>query len=297
MRELYILCFLITISCCCLAQPRFYNHRYVEGAITYELLAGTAGMNCLTDLGGKRSIGQPRWQDVNWQMTKPAVSFAGILTYCRNIALRFNFVSGSVMADDAVIGSGPSPAEGRYLRNLHFFSRILEGSVMAEIYPMTLFAREGEWLPAMSPYCTVGVGCFSFEPKAVMDGVIEKLRPLRTEGQGFAEYPSRPEYRNVQLNIAFGTGVKCEISPLINLRAEITIRKLFTDYLDDVSTDYVDPALYQRYHPPSKAVVASKYADRRKMQVGGSRGNSGKKDSYFTIGIAGSWVFGREMSR
>jgi hypothetical protein len=295
MRELLLFSFLFTIACAGFAQAKYYNRNYIEGAVTYELLAGTAAMNCLTDLGGKQTVGQAKWKDLNWEMTKPAFSVAGIISYCRNIALRFNVVSGSVTADDALVGNQPSPARGRFLRNLHFASRILEASFIGEVYPINLFAREGAWLPAASPYFSAGGGCFYFEPTAVIRGVRERLRPLRTEGQGFEEYPQRNQYRNLQPNLCFGAGIKSELSPVINLRVEILVRKLFTDYLDDVSTDYINPGLYSRYHPPSKTLVAKELADRRRQGGTGPRGNSRKNDAYFTVGIAGSWVFGREI--
>ena len=295
MRELFFLILIFGIAFAGFAQAKYYNRNYIEGAVTYELLAGTAAMNCLTDLGGKQKTGQANWKDLNPEMTKPSISLAGIISYCRNVALRLNVVSGSVMADDAVAGNQPSPARGRFLRNLHFSSRIIEASLTSEVYPVNLLAREGAWLPAASPYLVAGAGLFYFEPTAVIHGVIERLRPLRTEGQGFEEYPQRKEYKNLQPNLCFGAGIKSELSPVINLRIEVVVRKLFTDYLDDVSTDYIDPAVYSRYHPPSKMLVAKELADRRRPGGSGPRGNSRKNDSYFTVGIAGSWVFGREV--
>lgn len=295
MRELLFLIPLFMIACTGFAQAKFYNRHYIEGAVTYELLTGTAAMNCLTDLGGKQTIGQSKWKDLNWQMTKPSTSVAGIISYCRNVALRLNLASGSVRADDAVVGNQPSPARGRFLRNLHFASRIIEASLLGEVYPINLLAREGAWLPAASPYLIAGGGWFYFEPTADIKGVREKLRPLRTEGQGFEEYPQRKEYKNIQPNLCFGAGIKSELSPAINLRIEVLVRKLFTDYLDDVSTDYIDPGLYSNYHPPSKMLVAKELADRRRRGASGPRGNSRKNDAYFTLGISGSWVFGREM--
>ena len=297
MRELYILILLLLTASAGFAQPRYYNRNYVEGALTYELLAGSAAMNCLTDLGGKQTVGQSAWKDLNWQMTKPSLSFAAVLTFCRNVALRFNVVSGSVTADDAVVENQPSPARGRFQRNLSFSSRIVEASLLGEIYPVNLFAREGIWLPSASPYLIAGVGCFYFEPTTVIRGVTEKLRPLRTEGQGFEEFPLRKEYKNLQPLLCVGAGIKSELSAVINLRLEVMVRKLFTDYLDDVSTDYIDPALYSRYHPPSKMLVARELADRRRSGAAGPRGNSRKNDAYFTVGITGSWVFGREIIR
>jgi len=50
----------------------------------------------------------------------------------------------------------------------------------------------------------------------------------------------RKKYGLTQLSIPFGGGVKMALSDDINLRLEVGLRKLFTDYLDDVSTTYAD---------------------------------------------------------
>jgi hypothetical protein len=64
------------------------------------------------------------------------------------------------------------------------------------------------------------------------------LQPLSTEGQGF--YNGRKKYSLQQFSIPFGAGVRFSVSPNIRLAFEIGMRKTNTDYLDDVSTSYVD---------------------------------------------------------
>jgi hypothetical protein len=67
------------------------------------------------------------------------------------------------------------------------------------------------------------------------------------------EYPERKEYKLTQLNFPLGAGIKLECSALLNLRLEILHRITRTDYLDDVSTRYIDPSLFQKYLSPNKA--------------------------------------------
>jgi hypothetical protein len=64
------------------------------------------------------------------------------------------------------------------------------------------------------------------------------LQPLSTEGQGF--YNGRKKYSLHQFSIPFGAGVRFSVSPTIRLGFEIGMRKTNTDYLDDVSTTFVD---------------------------------------------------------
>jgi hypothetical protein len=59
---------------------------------------------------------------------------------------------------------------------------------------------------------------------------------LSTEGQGI--YPDKKPYSLWQPTIPFGGGVKFAITENLRIGFEIGLRKLFTDYLDDVSTSY-----------------------------------------------------------
>lgn len=54
-------------------------------------------------------------------------------------------------------------------------------------------------------------------------------------------------------------GLRIELGSLFNARIEFLDRKLFTDYLDDVSTTYIDPALFYKYLNPSVAAIADNW--------------------------------------
>ena len=64
------------------------------------------------------------------------------------------------------------------------------------------------------------------------------LKPLSTEGEGFIA--GKKNYDLTQLAIPFGAGVKFALSDNVNVGLEVGYRKLFTDYLDDVSSTFVD---------------------------------------------------------
>ena len=133
---------------------------------------------------------------------------------------------------------------GRYERNLSFKSKISEIQLALEVHPLLFKDYEDEDPPRFSPYAVIGVGYYSFDPQAKLNGQWYSLQPLHTEGQGFAEYPDSKPYQLNQLNISAGLGVKYEINSLFNARLEIIHRFLSTDYLDDASQmDYIDPNL------------------------------------------------------
>ena len=63
------------------------------------------------------------------------------------------------------------------------------------------------------------------------------MQELGTEGQEISE-----EYFLVSGGITLGTGFKWDLSSDVTFAAEFTTRRVFTDYLDDVSTTYADRA-------------------------------------------------------
>jgi opacity protein-like surface antigen len=172
-----------------------------------------------------------------------------------------------------------------------------------EIHPLYIIGRNNEDKepPLISPYLLAGVGFFSFKPQAKLAGKWVDLQPLSTEGQGFAEYPDRKRYNLNQLNIPFGMGAKYDIGSSLSVRAEFVYRRLNTDYLDDVSKEYIDPTLYANYFTGAKLTNALLLNDRKyelvpghTTVVGGERGHSKNKDSYFTFNIKLGYTFGRE---
>jgi hypothetical protein len=120
-------------------------------------------------------------------------------------------------------------------RNLSFQTQILEGNLLLEY---TLFDLAEH---RFSPYGFAGLAIFHFNPFTYDTlGNQVYLRPLSTEGEGLPQYPDQKPYSLTQLAIPFGAGVKLRVTNNVVLAYEIGFRKLFTDYLDDVSSIYVD---------------------------------------------------------
>jgi hypothetical protein len=92
-----------------------------------------------------------------------------------------------------------------------------------------------------TPYFFGGLAVFRFNPYA-FDENGEKvfLKPLSTEGQGLDGYNTKP-YGLTQFALPAGFGLKYAFDDRVRLGFEVGLRKTFTDYLDDVSTNYADP--------------------------------------------------------
>ena len=312
-RFLFLLSFLVffnSVSNTIQAQYYFDNSDYYYNPITFEIGGSVGLMNCMTDLGGKKGLGKKFTKDLNLGENHLAFGAFASVTYKSAVALRLEASFGKVSANDAVLKSVPvtDPASARYHRNLNFESSISEFSLLAEIHPLFIFWNWSEnenGPPKLSPYLLGGIGQFSFNPQANLNNNMVDLQPLSTEGQGFAEYPDRPVYKLKQMNYPIGLGLKYELSSLINLRAEFVYRMLNTDYLDDCSTTYIDPSVYENHFSGSKQRNAAILSNRQdeildgyyKMGVGSKRGDATQKDSYFTFNIKVSMNIGRERIR
>ena len=138
----------------------------------------------------------------------------------------------------AIVGGANRFSEDPELvkRNLAFETRVFEFSALAEYYFFNLYDRR------YSPYVFAGLAAYRFNPYAY-NGTSDKifLKPLSTEGQGIPGYPNREQYSLTQVALPFGGGIKFAISDNLRVGLEMGIRKLFTDYFDDVSTTYADP--------------------------------------------------------
>ncbi len=196
-----------------------------------------------------------------------------------HFSLRAGVLLGKVSADDKY---------GRNLaRNLNFASNITEFNVGAQYYITPLQDH------FITPYVFAGLALYHFNPYT-NDTTGKKyfLKPLSTEGEGFVD--GRKNYNLTQLAIPFGAGVKFSLSENVNVGVEFGLRKLFTDYLDDVSTTYVDPSLLLA----NRGAVAQELAYRgNELKTGspaptvdGKRGSSTYKDWYYFTGVTASFA-------
>ena len=189
---------------------------------------------------------------------------------------RANFTYGKLSGDDK-----QNPRNS--VRNLNFTSSITDIHLGLEYYILNPYQYR------LTPYIFAGISRFSFNPyTSDTNGRRVYLKPLSTEGQGF--YQNRQPYKLSQFAIPFGCGFKFSLSENIQAGVEAGLRKTNTDYIDDVSTTYVDQALLYA-NRGQKAVDMAFRGDELKANSlpypadGTQRGSAKNKDWYYFTGI------------
>lgn len=120
-------------------------------------------------------------------------------------------------------------------RNLSFNTNIWEMALQGDFNFFKFIPNDPDH--SFTPYVTLGIGVFSYDPYAYYQGQKVFLRPLNTEGETF--YQNRKAYGTMAVCFPIGIGVKYSINDKINLSFEIAHRFTTTDYIDDVSTTYI----------------------------------------------------------
>ena len=156
-----------------------------------------------------------------------------------------NYVAARIAASFAQLGYSDvynTQNEFMHERNLSFNTNVWELSLRGDFNFFRFLPGDPEF--SFTPYVTLGVGVFSYDPYAYLQGKKYYLRPLGTEGQGSSLYPNRKPYGSMAVSIPVGVGVKYAINARYNIGFEIIHRFTTTDYLDDVSKTYVDPSVF-----------------------------------------------------
>ncbi|MEO6537203.1 MAG: hypothetical protein ABIT07_12675 [Ferruginibacter sp.] len=251
----------------------------------------------LGDLGGHAGKGTTFIKDVNIPLTK-LMKGVFISLYPKDwwgfrMAAQYTYVEGR---DDIIDTKGVNEL-WRKQRNLDFKSNMWEAYGAIEFMPTMLFKKYTDYNPRIKPYGFIGLGVFHFDPQGSLTDANGtqtwyKLHPLKTEGEGFPEYPDKKPYSLTQLNLPLGGGLKFALTDRINTAVELLYRKTFTDYIDDVSTTVIDPNTFYSNLSPADAAIASKIHDKTKGIVtpgvnryppGTQRGNPKNKDAYFSF--------------
>jgi hypothetical protein len=210
----------------------------------------------------------------------PAVGLGLSYEIMPKILVKGQLIAGRLSADDKY---SPKPANRQ--RNLNFTSVVYDASLIVDYSLFDLKEKR------VTPYAFVGIALFGFNPYT-FDSLGTKyfLKNLSTEGQGLPEYPDRKKYKNVMFSVPFGLGVRFRITDNTYLGYEIGMRKAFTDYIDDVSTTYVDQAILQA-NKGSKSVELSFRSNELKDVTlpypadGTVRGGAEFEDWYYFSGI------------
>lgn len=202
---------------------------------------------------------------------------------------RYNFntrISSSTSLNYGRIRAKDEDSSNSYerMRNLSFYSNVFDLSSSMEFNFFNYVHGTDEWY---TPYVFGGFSVFSYNPKAELNGETYSLRSFTTEGQLDGE-----SYGNIHAAFNVGIGMKWDINENWSFNVSLGSRKVFTDYLDDVSTSYPD----QNTLTLTQGPIASQLSDRSGIDgfatQGRQRGDSKENDSYHFIGIGLMRYFG-----
>lgn len=195
------------------------------------------------------------WASTDLKFTRPGISLFLDYKYAPRVSFRLAFDMGTITGDDFVSADPDDElAKYRYIRNIQFRNRIYDLSFQVKI---DLLTNRGTYIsrPTFNPYLFGGVGVFYHDPKAIAPetdqlgntipeaGEWVALQPLGTEGQYSDAYDVKP-YSKVQISVPVGLGFSYKLSNNLDFSFEIGYRILFTDYIDDVSENFVDLGIF-----------------------------------------------------
>jgi len=255
----------------------------------HEIFFALGATQFLGDLGGRNQIGtQKSLADIDFNSTRIGggigYRFRFHPRFATSTQLYFGLLDGKDSNTDEII---------RRSRNLSFRSPILELSQRLEFI---LLANEKvgarykiKGLRGMRPksdvlYIFSGISGFYFNPQTQINGDWTNLRPLRTEGQGLPG--GVEEYGKFNYGIPFGLGFRLAIGNFWRIGMEFSYNKTFTDYIDDVSTDYYDPAILAAEVGDDAVYAANPSIENHSwFTTGMQRGNPNDNDAYFFANI------------
>ncbi len=159
-------------------------------------------------------------------------------------------------------------------RNLSFISNNFELNVVGMV---NLFENGTRYYqrPSFNLYGYAGLGLLYFNPKAELNGEKYALQPIKTEGVS---------YSRSTIALIYGLGARFKVNPFFNLVIEGGLRQTFTDYLDDVSSKYVDNTSFS---DPAHAILADRRVELgfEPKNAGSTRGNPDRNDGYFLLNV------------
>ncbi|MEO6133874.1 MAG: DUF6089 family protein [Ginsengibacter sp.] len=252
-------------------------------ALSFLFILNTQAQKVSIELFGGASNYQGDLQDKRFTFNQAHVAGGLGVHYSLSdhFSVRTGVLLGKVSGDDKL---------GRNkIRNLNFTSGITDVHLALQYYITPLGKNP------LTPYVFAGVGLYHFNPYT-FDTTNSKyfLRPLSTEGQGFLA--GKNYYQLTQFNIPFGAGVKLALSENLNVGLEVSMRKLFTDHLDDVSTEYVDQNLLIANRGPKAVELAFRGGELKNggfyPPAGTARGGAKNKDWYYFTGLTLSFKLG-----
>lgn len=250
--------------------------------------------NYLGEIGGREKEGRPFIMDMKLAKTRWAATAYMRYRVAQKIALRTSFTYMRISGEDAATLN-----DARQYRNLSFRNDVYDAELTLDwlFYdskkPIGIYNRTSLYFTS---YLFLGVGGFYHNPKTEYQGSYVALQPIKTEGVTYSKFG---------FCVPMGGGFyftlnKRRRSHRIGL--EINWRFTNTDYLDDISTVYKDPA---ELSSATAVALSNRNPELTKQPEGFSgnygwqgvdadgnpvnqapRGNADNKDSYLSLNIS-----------
>lgn len=224
--------------------------------------------------------GELQERNYTFSQAKPAASVGLRYNFTDKISVRGLLTYGNVQAADRY-----SSNYFRRQRNLSFYSKIYDASLTGMYEFFDLMEKR------YTPYVFAGISVFNMGPYAY-DSLGNKigLGNMNTEGQGLPQYPDRKKYKYQNLSIPFGAGIRFAVTRNVSLGWEFRFNKTFTDYLDDVSSTYIDRNILLGAEGPKAVEMAYRGGELKDGNPvypadGTMRGNPKTKDWFYFSGL------------
>jgi hypothetical protein len=290
MKLLIIVLFSLSVTLSLFAQHTNFNSQRNWSLNKKEFTFGFGGTNFLGDLGGRSQIGTDySIADLDF----PATSLGAQIGY--RFRFRPRWATSTLINAGLLRGSDANTNELiRRSRNLSFRAPFISVSQRIEwlFYTYEQFGARYR-VPGLRAkrdrnnqfYFFGGIGLAYFNPQGYVSGNDEwvNLRPLNTEGQGMAGGPE--PYKPFTAIVPFGFGMRTGIDKVWRIGLELSYIKTFTDYMDDVSTVYYDPAKLEKVNGADAAYFSNpSYVNQQWFNPGSKRGDK-NLDSYLLVNI------------
>lgn len=258
----------------------------VIGFSQYNLDIGfnLGGSNYLGDIGGKDQTRREFISDMKVSQTRFIIGGFARYRIIPKLSAKVGLNWVRISGDDKL-----STNPGRAGRNLNFRTDIYELDLTAQyvFYEIPDLGRTMRFRNDFKMYAFAGVGAFYYNPKALYNGQYVALRPLMTEGK---------KYGAVNVSLPLGIGLFFTFDKVHRIGWDFSWRTTFTDYLDDISTVYADPATL----PNQMSVDLANRRDElgetpgiphpKNYEPGSKRGDPSHKDTYLSTSLSYSYV-------
>ena len=238
-------------------------------------------------IGGSNYIGDLSHHNLYMEET----NFAGGLILRYNINPEFS-LKGNIYAGHISGSDENASAEEFRIRNLHFRSFLLDIGIQGEYFIFGTGNNIGDY--NFAPYVMGGLSLFRFNPKAELDDEWRELQPMGTEGQETTWYQERHKYSLTQISVPLGMGIKHSINRHWHFGVEAGFRLTFTDYLDDVSTTYVEEDILRAQRGEDAIRLSNRtgeiFDERLDLGPSDQRGDPTRHDHYVFAGVTLTYI-------